>query len=115
MLGFVYSDGWSNMYAQGHGTPRDYGEAVKWLRLAAEQGSAVAQFNLGLMYDKGRGVRQGYIEAHKWYALSASRANNERARKLADRYRVNIAWLMTPRQVAEAQKLAREWDKAHSR
>jgi len=48
---------------------------VKWYRKAAEQGFAIAQFDLGVMYDTGRGV----------------------------------ATLMTPAQIAEAQRMAREW------
>ena len=35
-------------------------------RVRAEQGSAVAQFNLGTMYDNGEGVIQDYKEAVKW-------------------------------------------------
>ena len=36
------------MYASGEGVPEDDKEAVKWYRLAAEQGYAQAQYNLGL-------------------------------------------------------------------
>ena len=46
------------MYAKGQGVPQDYAEAVKWYRLAAEQGFAMAQDNLGLMYKNGQGVPQ---------------------------------------------------------
>src|SRR5713226_6450356 len=53
------------MYATGQGVPQDYGEAVKWLRLAATQGLAAAQFNLGFMSYWGRGVLQDYAEAVK--------------------------------------------------
>ena len=45
--------------------------AVKWYTLAAEQGYARAQFNLGLMYDEGKGVLQDYKTAVKWYTLAA--------------------------------------------
>ena len=41
------------MYATGDGIPRNYDAAVRWYRLSAEQGSARAQSNLGLMYDQG--------------------------------------------------------------
>ncbi len=51
--------------------PQDYKAAVKWYRLAAEQGNASAQFNLGLRYDNGQGVPQDYKEAVKWYRLAA--------------------------------------------
>ncbi|MFQ5329466.1 MAG: hypothetical protein ACE5D4_05690 [Thermodesulfobacteriota bacterium] len=38
------------MYEKGEGIVRDYGEAVKWFRKAAEQGNALAQHNLWVMY-----------------------------------------------------------------
>ena len=44
------------MYENGRGVTRDDGEALRWFRLAAEQGDADAQFNLGVMYENGRGV-----------------------------------------------------------
>ena len=44
------------MYAKGQGTPQNYAEALKWFRLAANQGDADAQYNLGLVYAGSRGV-----------------------------------------------------------
>jgi TPR repeat protein len=55
----------------GEGVLQDYEEAVKWYRLAAEQGDAGAQYQLALSYDKGHGVPQDYKEAVKWYRLAA--------------------------------------------
>ena len=54
----------------------DYQEAVKWYRLAAEQGHNMAQHTLGLAYDKGEGVPQDYQEAVKWYRLAAEQGND---------------------------------------
>jgi TPR repeat protein len=48
---------------------------LKWWKLAAEQGYAGAQYNLGLMYDKGDGVPQDYKTAVKWYRLAAEQGN----------------------------------------
>ena len=42
------------------GVPQDYKEAVKWFRLAAEQGLAEAQYNLGNRYHNGQGVPQAF-------------------------------------------------------
>ena len=39
--------------------------------MAADQGDANAQFNLGLMYANGRGVPRDYAQAGKWYRLAA--------------------------------------------
>ena len=52
--------------------PQDDAEAVRWFRLAAEQGVASAQFNLGVAYAKGEGVPQDYVSAHMWLNLAAS-------------------------------------------
>ena len=41
------------MYRNGEGVPQDYAEAVKWFRLAAEQGHACAQTLLGAIYHNG--------------------------------------------------------------
>ena len=55
----------------GEGVPQDAAEAVRWFRLAAEQGHASAQYNLGVMYDTGEGVPQDAAEAVRWYRLAA--------------------------------------------
>ena len=48
---------------------------MKWYRLAADQGDAGAQYNLGVMYDNGQGVPQNYAEAVKWYRLAADQGD----------------------------------------
>ena len=35
------------MFENGYGVPKDYGEAVKWYKKAAEQENAMAQNRLG--------------------------------------------------------------------
>ena len=91
------------LYTNGEGVPQDYAEAVKWYRLAAEQGHDYAQLSLGKMYRRGQGVPQDNVQAYKWFDLAASR--NVGAFLNRDR----LAAKMTPAQIAEAQKLAREW------
>ena len=54
---------------------KDYAEAVRWYRMAAEQGFAKAQYNLGKCCYLGRGVQQDYTEAVKWYKLAADQGN----------------------------------------
>jgi len=73
------------------------------------QGLADAQTNLGFMYQSGRGVTQDYVQAHMWYSLAAARLPPGEARDMAASNRDQIKKLMTPAQVAEAQRLAREW------
>ena len=97
------------LYAEGPGVPQDFAEAAKWLRKAAMQGYAFAQGDLGFMYEKGRGVPQDYVQAHMWYNLAASRLPPGTKRDLAVKNRDILAAKMTPAQIAEAQRLAREW------
>ena len=92
-------------YADGRGVPQDDTEAVKWTRMAAEQGLALAQTKLGLLCATGRLVPQDYVQAHLWLDLAAEQGNNN-ARKMRELVAAN---LMTPAQIAEAQRLAREW------
>jgi len=98
-----------HMYSEGEGVPRDETEAVKWYRKAAEQGMPSAQYYLGLMYLNGEGVAKDYIEAHKWYNLAASRFSPGDDQKVARKDRDLAEGQMTPAEIEEAQKLAREW------
>ena len=98
-------------YEDGKGVPRNYFEAMKWYRLAAEQGHAIAQYRLGLMYREGRGIPPDFVEAHMWLSLAASGlpASDAEYRDSAVQNRNLAALRLTPKQLAEAQKLAREW------
>ncbi len=87
----------------------DYATALREFRRLAEQGDAEAQFNLGSMYYHGYGVPQDYVQAHMWYKLAASRHPPGEDRDRAAKNRDIIAERMTPAQISEAQKLAREW------
>ena len=98
------------------GVPKDDSEAMRWYRLAAEQGHADAQWSLGLMYEVGVGVPQDYVAAHVWLNLSASRRNSaDSNRKLVIHDRDRVAGKMSADQFAKAQCFAREWDAAHPR
>ena len=65
---------------------RTYETAVKWYTLAAEQGTAFAQYNLGLMYNNGQGVPQDYETAVKWYTLAAEQGNASAQSNLGTMY-----------------------------
>ena len=99
-LGFIYDT--------AKGIPQDDAEAATWYRKAADQGVAGAQYNLGAMYADGHGVPPDDIEAYKWLSVAASRFPVEN-RDAAVRMRDLLAAKMTPTQIAEAQKRAREW------
>ena len=59
------------MYRDGRGVSQDYGEAVRWFRLSADQGEAGGQANLGWMHENGRGVQRDRVEAVRWYRRAA--------------------------------------------
>lgn len=84
-------------------------EALSWYRRAAEQGDFDSQVALGIAYEDGVGVPQDYIEAHKWYNLAVSRSKYADLRTTYIQRRDALVVKMTPAQVAEAQRLAREW------
>ncbi len=63
------------------------------------------------MYSMGRGVPQDYVQAHKWFNLAAATHTEKEARDRAVKARDRVAARMTPAQIAEAQKRAREWKK----
>jgi uncharacterized protein len=98
------------MYANGRGVPQDYAQAAAWYRKTADQGNAAAQFGLGVIYEAGdQGVPQDYAQAHMWYNLAASHADDAKLRDRATSFRDSLATIMTPAQIAEAQRQAREW------
>ena len=83
-LGFIYEKGFFlttgqdveeilRLIEKGGSFPKDYAEAVKWYRKAADQGSAIAQNNLGEMYYNGAGVSQDYAEALRLFLKAADR------------------------------------------
>ena len=98
-------------YANGDGVLQDDAEAARWYRLAADQGYPAAQFNLGMAYASGWGVPRDMINAYMWVNLSVMRGiQNPAAAITAAKSLKTIAQeKMTPAQIAEAQKLARDW------
>jgi TPR repeat protein len=72
---------------------------------AAAQGDASAYYDLGVAFSTGsHGVSCDLIEAHKWFNLAAARGHEEAAWCRAD-----ISDEMTAREIAEAQRRARQW------
>jgi len=56
-----------NAYYRGDGVSKDYAEAVKWFRKAADQGMPESQYMMGVIYDRGEGLPQDFVEAVAWY------------------------------------------------
>ena len=63
------------MYFTGQGVPKDEEEAVRWFRLASNQGHAGAQANLGVMYSNGCGVLKDEEEAARWFRRAADQGD----------------------------------------
>ncbi len=105
VLVLVAAPAWADLKAGVEAYHRgDYATALTEFRPLAQQGDADAQFILGVMYSKGQGVSQDDVQAQMWLSLAAAQSK-ESYRKSRD----ILAERMTPAQLAEAQRLAREW------
>jgi len=93
----------ASKYRKGEGIAQDYKEAVRWYELAARQGHSDAKNNLGVMYINGQGVLQDHVKAHMWFNIAAiiGDKNSVKNRDLA-------ASKMSPQQIEQAQRMARE-------
>jgi len=96
-------------YERGEGVAQDSTEAGAWYRKAADQGFSKAQFNLGLKYANGQGVVQDYVQAYMWMALAAPRANVADGKRYSAT-RDRVAAKLDSAQIAEARRLALEWE-----
>ena len=83
-------------------------KSLESLRVRAEAGDAAAQYSLSSMYRPGQGVPQDYVQAHRWMNVAASGVNGYRQAEYLNS-RDALTGEMTPAQIAEAQRLAREW------
>ena len=92
------------MYQGWPGVIQDYQKAFKFYLMSAEQGHAAAQFALAVMYSNGMGVPKDNVYAHMWVNISASLWGGQQAQDA----RSKLTSMMTPDQIAEAQRLARE-------
>ena len=82
----------------------DAHSTVKWYRKAAEQNFAMAQTKLGICYVVGQGVAKDYVESYKWWLLAAAQGDEVAQKELTP-----LEKKMTREQIAEGQKLARNF------
>jgi TPR repeat protein len=80
--------------------------------MAAEQGHAGAQCNLGTYYEDGQGVPQDYLLAYFWSSLSASKNPGEDYSRCTMN-RDYAAKQLTPEQLMKAQQMIRDWEAKH--
>ena len=88
----------------GDGIAQDLKESAKWYRKSAEKGNKTAQFILSELYVEGRGVPQDYPAAYMWINLLASEGDAD-----AIEMRKEFLKFLSKEQVAEGQRLTREW------
>ena len=115
--GVPQSDG-GPVHGKGQGVPQDYVQAHTWLNLAAAQGTKLVSMNRDIIADK---MTPG--ESHLEYSAPQGARMSLVSASLvefgsAGTLRSTQIWLkqskcdgpeMTPAQIAEAQRLAREW------
>lgn len=80
---------------------KDYVEAMRWYRQAADQGNTTAQTHVGYLYEKGRGVPQDYGEALRWYRKAADGGNAAAQRNIGSLYEQGTG---VPQDYAEAMR-----------
>lgn len=96
------------LFERGQGVPKDYAKARAWYEKAAAQGSSDAQIYLGSLYEGGSGVQQDYVRAYMWYNLAATPRTGNDPWKSAIYLREKVSSRMTPAQIVEAQRLAKQ-------
>ncbi len=96
-------------YDYGLGLPQSDTDAFAWYRKAADQGSAIAQLYIGIMYNDGRGVSGDLVAAHMWLNLATAALPPGQIRNSAAQLRDAVTARLTPSQVSEAHRLARDW------
>lgn len=93
-----YSDGQAAFERQ------DYATALYELQPLAAQGDGRAQYLVGIIYRDGLGVQPDYVTAYAWLHVAAARGQPQAASA-----RDGMSWRLTPSEIDEAQRLAREW------
>ena len=91
-------------YSEGKGVEKNMVEAARWYLKAADQNNTKAQYNLGNFYYNGDGVIKDRVEAYKWWLIAASKGDEDARCNLAISEKQ-----LTPEQVEEGQKLARNF------
>jgi hypothetical protein len=97
-----------NYEAGRSGLKQDYAEAANWYRKSADQGNVYAQASLGILYHSGKGLPRDDVQSEMWLTISAEHAPKDDRDTIVE-MRDSVAAHLTPQQLAEAQRLAREW------
>jgi TPR repeat protein len=97
------------LYYEGRGVHRDYVEAARLIRMAADKEDVDAQIYLAEIFRAGRGVEADPVEAYMWYDIAA--ANDEDARKARDEIGAKLSRLG----LVQGKRLAQDWRDAFAK
>jgi TPR repeat protein len=103
------------LYYLGEGVNKNYSEAERWFRLAAEQGHIYAQNNLGVMYLNGFGVAQNDQEAFRWFRSAAEQGLAEAQNNLGVMYLNGVGVAQNDQEALKWFTLAAEQGNADAR
>ncbi len=98
-----------HMYHYGLGVSQDYNMAFNLIKKAAEHDYTLAQCILGNLYCDGHGTPQDYVEAYKWFLLADVDKLADADNKDVAEAKEELSAKMTPAQIAEAEKRAKEF------
>lgn len=110
-------------YLRGEVIQKDANAAIELLRSAASQNFQGAMFNLGVLFFKGEDVPQDFVRSYMWFELAAAWKSGsdgdhpvgsmaelgERASGIQSMLSDHIS----PEEIAEAQRMARDWAEAN--
>ena len=91
------------MYANGRGVEQDYQQALQWHFLSAAQMFPAALCNLGVMYSNGEGTEQDHVAARMLFNVAAAYGDVDAQHNIDE-----VNKLLTPDEIAEMDKLAKE-------
>jgi TPR repeat protein len=97
------------MYFEGQGVQCDLAESSKWRSKAADQGHVAALYERGCSEFLVTVEPVDYTQAYKWLTVAASRAINAEVKTHIMQKRDLVAAEMTSAQIADAERLARDW------
>ena len=94
------------MYKLGQWVEQNHPESIKWMQLAANQGYAEAQSNLGNMYYQGLAVMQDYQMAYMWWSLAEQNGAED-----LQHIKAVLLKKMSENEIRQAEQSIKQWQK----
>ena len=104
-LGILYGNGLDD---NGHAVEANRPQAVRWLLAAAEQGLPRAQAKLAEAYAEAPDMSGSHVIACGWFLLAEVGLHGIHLGRARSGYE-RIASHLTPAEIAEARRFARDW------